>query len=49
MDPRSVNRAKTHPTFPDRYVRLAAAREEILSKQAAGEPLLPNFKEDDDE
>lgn len=49
VDPRSVNRAKTHPTFPDRYVRLAAAREEILSKQAAGEPLLPNFKEDDDE
>ena len=49
VDPRSVNRAKTHPTFPDRYLRLAAAREEILSKQAAGEPLLPNFKADEDE
>lgn len=49
VDPRSVNRAKTHPTFPDRYLRLAAAREEILSKRDAGEPLLPNFKEDEDE
>jgi hypothetical protein len=46
VDPRSVNRAKTHPTFPDRYVRIAAAREEILAKQAKGEPLLPNFKDE---
>ncbi|MEL6686480.1 MAG: M48 family metallopeptidase [Pseudomonadota bacterium] len=49
IDPRSVHRAKTHPTFPDRYLRLAATREEILSKQAADEPLIPNFKDDDRE
>lgn len=45
VDPRSVNRAKTHPTLPDRYLRLAAAREEILAKQDAGEPLIPNYKD----
>ena len=44
VGPRSVGRAKTHPTHPDRYLRLAAAREEISGKQAAGEPLVPNFK-----
>lgn len=44
VDPRSVNRAKTHPTFPDRYVRIAAARDEINAKQTTGEPLVPNFK-----
>lgn len=44
IDPRNVGRAKTHPTFPDRYLRLAAARSEINEKEAAGEPLLPNFK-----
>ncbi|MEM9600514.1 MAG: M48 family metalloprotease, partial [Pseudomonadota bacterium] len=48
VDPRSVNRAKTHPTFPDRYLRIAAARKEIRDKQAAGEPLMPNFKSDGD-
>lgn len=47
VDPRSVNRAKTHPTFPDRYLRLAAAREEILAKQSAGLQLVPNYKDDD--
>ena len=46
VDPRSVNRAKTHPTFPDRFLRIAAARAEIEAKQAAGEPLVPNFKDD---
>ncbi|GHA87944.1 hypothetical protein GCM10009069_08620 [Algimonas arctica] len=49
VDPRSVNRAKTHPTFPARYLRIAAAREEVLAKQAAGEPLVPNYKDDADE
>lgn len=43
-DPRNVVRAKTHPTFPDRYLRLAAARAEIKAKEKAGDPLLPNFK-----
>ena len=41
--PRGINRAKTHPTFPDRYLRIKAARDEILSKQKAATPLLPNF------
>lgn len=41
--PRSVNRAKTHPTFPDRFLRITAARREIEAKQAAGTPLVPNF------
>ena len=43
IGPRSVGRAKTHPTYPDRYLRLEAARAEILAKQAAGQPLEPNF------
>lgn len=47
IGPRSVGRAKTHPTFPDRYLRLAAARKEIAAKQAAGVPLVPNFKKND--
>lgn len=45
VDPRSVNRAKTHPTFPDRYLRIAAARDEINDKQANGAALIPNFKD----
>lgn len=44
VDPRSVNRARTHPTFPDRYLRIAAARAEIEAKQAAGAPLIPNLR-----
>ena len=42
--PKSINRAKTHPTFPERYLRIKAGRDEILEKTKAGEPLLPNFK-----
>lgn len=41
--PRNISRAKTHPTFPDRYLGIQAARKEILAKQAAGQPLIPNF------
>lgn len=43
-NPKYVARAKTHPTYPNRYLSLAATREEIKAKQAAGEPLIPNFK-----
>ena len=32
----------THPSTPERFVRLDAAHAEIEAKQAAGEPLLPN-------
>lgn len=42
---RPIARAKTHPAYPDRYVRLRAAREEILQKQEAGEDLVPNRKD----
>lgn len=45
-NPKSVARAQTHPTTPDRYLRIAAARDEIQAKKAAGQPLLPNFKTD---
>lgn len=45
-NPKSVARAKTHPTYPNRYLRIAAAREEMRTKKAAGQPLLPNFKTD---
>ncbi len=45
IGPRSVSRAASHPTYPDRYLRLAAARAEIAQKQAAGEALVPNFKD----
>ena len=40
---KSINRAKTHPTSPDRYLRIKAARKEIREKQKAGAALLPNF------
>lgn len=43
VSPKNVSRAKTHPSFPDRYLRLAATRNEIDMKVAADEPLLPNF------
>ena len=42
--PKSVVRAKTHPTTPSRYLHIAASREEIQAKQAASTALLPNFK-----
>ncbi len=43
VNPKSVARAKSHPTFPDRFLRLAATREEIKTKQDANVLLLPNF------
>ena len=46
--PKSINRAKTHPTFPDRYLRIQAARDEILAKQNVGATLIPNFISEDD-
>lgn len=45
--PKNISRAKTHPTFPDRYLRISATRDEIEAKQAAGETLYPNFLTDD--
>ena len=43
VSPRNTGRAKTHPTTPERFVRIAAARAEIAAKQAAGEVLVPNY------
>lgn len=43
VSPKGINRAKTHPTFPNRYLRIRAARIEILAKQETGAALLPNF------
>lgn len=43
-NPKSVAQAKTHPTTPERYLSIAAARDEIKAKQAAGKSLVPNFK-----
>jgi len=43
-NPKYVAQAKTHPTYPNRYLSIAATREEIKAKQAAGQPLIPNFK-----
>lgn len=40
---RNIGRAKTHPTTPDRYLRLKATYKEIEKKRIAGRPLLPNF------
>ena len=41
---KSIYKAKTHPTFPQRTLLIQAARAEIKAKQAAGEPLIPNRK-----
>ena len=43
-NPKSVVRAKTHPIYPDRYLRIAATRDEINTKKSSGLTLLPNFK-----
>lgn len=44
--PRAVGRAKSHPTTPDRFLRLKAAKSEIDAKRSAERPLVPNFKDD---
>ena len=46
LAPKNINRAKTHPTFPDRYLLIAAARKEIQEKQAGGQLVYPNFLKD---
>lgn len=47
MNMKYIARDKTHPRFPDRFVRLAAARDEIKAKQDRGEALVPNYKDED--
>jgi predicted Zn-dependent protease len=42
--PRGIRFAYTHPTTAERFLGLAAARDEILAKRAAGQPLTPNLR-----
>jgi len=42
LSTKPIYKAGTHPTYPDRFVLIAATREEIKTKQATGQPLLPN-------
>jgi len=44
--PKNISRAKTHPTFPNRYLSIKATRDEIRAKEKAGEKLIPNFLTD---
>lgn len=43
-NPRGIRFAYTHPNTAERYLGLAAAREEISQKLARGEPLQPNMR-----
>ena len=43
VSPRNTARASTHPTTPERFLRIRAARAEIAAKREAGLPLVPNF------
>ncbi|WP_051203030.1 M48 family metallopeptidase [Desulfovibrio aminophilus] len=42
--PEAITESYTHPTTPERYVALEAARAEIERKKALGEPLVPEMK-----
>ena len=44
--PDAIRMASTHPTTAERFLRLGRTREEILAKEAAGEPLIPNLREE---
>lgn len=43
-DPKSIEHASSHPSTADRAASLETAVEEIHRKQAAGQPVLPEFK-----
>ena len=43
-NPKYIARDKTHPRYPNRYLSIAATRDEIKAKKMAGTPLIPNFK-----
>jgi len=45
INTKSVARAKTHPTYSNRYLGLAATRAEIKQKRRNNEDILPNFLE----
>ena len=43
---RGIGRAKTHPAYPNRSVQIEATRAEIAAKTSAGEPLIPELKDE---
>lgn len=43
--PESIKFKSTHPTTPERFLALEATVKEIKTKQASGEPLVPDSKE----
>lgn len=45
LSPRGIAHAKTHPQYPNRYLRLSATRKEIEAKIGGGAPLTPNMKD----
>lgn len=45
-NPQGITFGSTHPTSAERFVALAAARDEIRAKQLTGEPLRPRLKSD---
>ncbi|MBL8549086.1 MAG: M48 family metalloprotease [Hyphomonadaceae bacterium] len=44
--PAGIRLAYTHPTTAERFVGLSAARQEILTKQASGQPMRPTLRSD---
>jgi predicted Zn-dependent protease len=42
--PESIRLAYTHPTTAERFLVLARTRDEIRTKEASGEPLVPNTR-----
>lgn len=45
-DPQLINNRSTHPTSPERFIAINRAREEIVQKKSAHQPLVPAFKEE---
>lgn len=44
IDPQQIVYGTTHPTSPERFVAMDATAEEIETKLAAGEPLMPEYR-----
>ena len=44
--PKSVSKRTTHPTSPERFIAIERTHREIAHKKAAGQPLIPNLKQE---
>jgi Zn-dependent protease with chaperone function len=44
--PKSVSKRTTHPTSPERFIAIDRTHREIAKKKAAGQPLIPNLKQE---